>query len=424
MLTRILFSAAAVLALASFVLWPLAANQAGSVPAPAKKPVLPGARAEIHAAEYPSLQAALDAVPLEGGVVHLPPGTFEISTPLVISRSDVLIQGTGTATHIKNVNANGEPALVVKHAEGDKVKPADALWRVMLSNFRITGNEKSGHGIEAILVNEIFLQGVTVSYHGGDGIRLDRCYEDPRVSSCLLTYNKQTGLNLPGCHDIVVCGNQFEENRDAVRCFDGYNLCFTGNCVDDHLGDGVVIENTYGSVVSGNMIEECDGRAVVLARDCYGITLSSNVIAHNGGGIDLIDAHGCTVSANTFVLLKMPPKTKDGTQPPQLDTRCLRIAPDSSRIAVAGNTFCDSYIGEGAVKRKLDDQLSGGILLEGTRDVCISGNAFSSVPKALELRGPKSERILFSNNVLTESPSDHDQLGHPAAGPNLDSAKP
>ena len=367
---------------------------------------LPGVRPEINAAEFPSLQAAFDAIPPEGGVVRIPPGTFEISQPLILSRGDVLIQGAGTATHIKNINTDGQPALVVKHPDGEKVKPADQLWRVMLSQFRITGQEKSGHGIEAVLINEIFLQGVTVSYHGGDGIKLDRCYEDARVNACLITYNKQTGLNLPGCHDIVVSANQFEENRDAVHCFDAYNLCMTGNCIDDHLGDGVVIENTYGSVLSGNMIEECDGRAIVLARDCYGITLSSNVIAHNGGGIDLIDAHGCAVSANTFPLLKMPPKAKDGTQPPQLPTGCLRIGKDSSRIAVSGNSFCDSNVGEGTIQRKLDDQLAGGIVLEGTRDVAISGNTFSSVPKAVELREPKSENILFSNNLLIDSPSD------------------
>lgn len=377
---------------------------------PSTKPVLPGARPEIDATNFPSLQAALDALPMEGGVVRIPPGTFEISQPLVLTRGDVLIQGSGAATHIKNVNADGKPALVVKHPNGDKVKAADKLWRVMLSNFRITGNDKSGHGIEAIQINEIFLQGVTVSYHGGDGIKLDHCYEDPRISDCLITYNKQTGVNLLGCHDIVVSANQFEENRDALHCFDGFNLCFTGNCVDDHLGDGVVIENTYGSVLSGNMIEECDGRGIVLARDCYGITLSANVIAHNGGGIDLVDAHGCAVSANTFVLLKMPPKAKDGTQPPQLDTRCLRIAKDSSRITVTGNSFCDSYIGEGAIRRKVNDQLAGGIALEGTRDVNITGNTFSSLPKALELREPKSERVLFSNNLLIDAPSDHEQL--------------
>jgi hypothetical protein len=370
---------------------------------------LPGARPVIDAAQFSSLQAAIDALPAEGGVVNQPPGTFEIERPLVISRSDVLLRGSGTATHIKNVNEGGEPALLVRRPDGEKVKANEKLWRVMLSDFRITGNEKSGNGIEALLVNEIFIQGVTVSYHGGDGIKLDRCYEDPRINDCLITYNKQTGVNVPGCHDIVVCGNQFEENRDALHCFDAFNLCFTGNCVDDHLGDGVVIENTYGSVVSGNMIEECDGRGIVLARDCYGITLSANVIAHNGGGIDLVDAHGCAVSANTFVLLKTPVKTKEGTPPPPLDTRCLRIAKDSSRITVAGNNFCDSYIGEGVKRRKLDDQLAGGIVLEGTRDIAITGNSFSSVPKAIELREPASKNVLFQDNLLVDAPSDLEQ---------------
>lgn len=68
-------------------------------------------------------------------------------------------------------------------------------------------------------------------------------------------------------------------------------------------------------------------------------------------------------------------------------------------------------MGEGAVKRKVGDQLAGGIALEGTRDVNITGNTFSSLPKAVELRDPKSEQVLFSNNVLVDSPSDHEQLG-------------
>ena len=55
-------------------------------------------------------------------------------------------------------------------------------------------------------------------------------------------------------------------NLDALRCLDPFNLCMTGNCVDDHLRHGVVIENTYGSIVSGNMIEECNGTAVILDR--------------------------------------------------------------------------------------------------------------------------------------------------------------
>src|SRR5262245_27920957 len=163
----------------------------------------------------------------------------------------------------------------------------------------------------------------------------------------------------------------------------------TGNNLDDHLRHGVVIENTYGSVVSGNMIEECNGIAIILDRDCYGITLSSNVIAHEvAGGIDLRDAHGCAVSANTFTIVK-----KDA----------LRIGPNSSRITVTGNNFSNSYIGEGSQKRQKVDSEAAGIVLAGTSDIAISGNSFSGLTtKALSLEGDPSKRILFSNNALME----------------------
>jgi len=366
---------------------------------------LPGAAAVIDAAAYPSIQAALDALPATGGAVRLPPGTFEISAPLRVAAPDVLLEGAGTATHIKNVNQEGKSALILQHPNGKDDRTAE-LWRVRLANFRLTGNEKSGHGIEARRINEIFIEGVTVSYHGGDGIHLYFCYEDPRICDSLITYNKQTGLNLIGCHDIVVSGNQFEENQDAVRCTDGFNLCMTGNNLDDHLGDGVVIENTYGSVVSGNMIEECNGTAIVLDRDCYGITLSANVIAHNmTGGIDLRDAHGCAVSANTFTIVKQ---------------NAVRIGSDSGRITVCGNNFSDSYIGADEVKRAANDRFAAGLTLEGAGDVAVVGNLFASLaPKAVTVEGPPSVRVLFSNNVLRDTESDADRLEHSVVDGNL-----
>jgi hypothetical protein len=360
---------------------------------PAAGPRLPGARPAIEAGDYPSLQAAIDALPATGGVVRLPAGTFEIREPLRITQEDVLLVGAGTATHIKNVNTSGQPALVVESPE-IAAKPQAVVWRIELADLRLTGNEQSGHGIHARNVNEIFLHGITVSYHGGDGVRLDQCYEDPRICDSLFTYNKACGVNLLGCHDIVVVGNQFEENLDALQCSDGFNLCMTGNNLDDHLRDGVVIANTYGSVVSGNMIEECQGRAIVLGRDCYGTTLSANVIAHEvAGGIDLIDAHGCTVSSNTFTIVKQ---------------NALRIGPASGRITVTGNNFSSSFIGEGKDKRAENDRTASGIVLAGARDIAITGNVFSGLStKAVELAGDKpSEGILFTNNVLVDVESD------------------
>lgn len=360
----------------------------GSEPSTSGRPALPGARATIEASVFPNLQTALDAVPAEGGLVRLPPGRFEISSPLRLRRSDVLIEGAGTATWIVNTAAGGQPALVLEPpaAGGDNAY----LWRVTLRGFRLTGNPKSGHGIEARRINEIHIDAVTVSEHGGDGVRLDHCYEDPRVSDSLITYNGATGLNLLGCHDIVVSANQFEENHDAVRCIDGFNLCMTGNNLDDHLGDGVVIENTYGSVVSGNMIEECRGRAIVLDRDCYGIALSANVIAHNsGGGVDLIDVWGSTVSANAFTISGQD---------------ALSLGPASGRIAVTGNSFSDSFVGSGKLKRSADDRAAGGIVLRETSDVALVGNLLSGLrPAGWRTEGDPSERLLFAANVIVES---------------------
>ncbi|MCP4258432.1 MAG: right-handed parallel beta-helix repeat-containing protein [Planctomycetes bacterium] len=370
---------------------------------------LPGARAIIEASQCVTIQAAINALPDEGGVVRLPPGTFEISEPLKVTKSDVLIEGAGTATHIKNVNTEGKSALILQHPSGGNNRKAE-IWRVRLANFRITGNEKSGHGIEANRINEIFIDGVTVSYHGGDGIRLYFCYEDPRICDSLMTYNKKTGLNVIGCHDVVVSANQFEENHDALRFIDGFNLCMTGNNLDDHLGDGVVIENTYGSVVSGNMIEECAGAAIVLDRDCYGIALSANVIAHNSsGGIDLRDAHGCAVSANTFTI--------SGPD-------ALTIGPNSGRITVTGNNFSNSYLGDGKVKRAANDLTAAGMVLEGTSYITVVGNLFSSVrPKALTIKGEPSKSVVFSDNVLVDVSSDHKKLNSSLVKDNLETGR-
>jgi hypothetical protein len=306
--------------------------------------------------------------------------------------------GAGSATLIKNLNEEGQPAIAIAPpaATGKAANQRPRLWRIKLANFRLIGNPKSGHGIEAKGINEIFLDGLTVSYHGGDGIRLDECYEDPRICDSLITYNKAVGLNLLGCHDIVVSANQFEENQDALHCMDGFNLCMTGNCVDDHLGRGVVIENTYGSVVSGNMIEECQGTALVLDRDCYGITISANVIAHNGGGVDLRDAHGCAVSANTFTLMK---------------TDALRISPSSGRIAVSGNAFCNSYVGDGKVRRGTTDLAAAGLVVESGHGLGINGNVFSGLTtKAVVVAGDKPSHTLFTDNVLIDVTSDHESL--------------
>ena len=102
--------------------------------------------------------------------------------------ADIVTDQTSAHDPLTYVPAeSGEPALVLEHPDGATSREKE-LWRIHLSDFRITGNPKSGSGIECRRINEVFIHGVTVSEHGGDGIRLDHCYEDPRIAD-----------NLTGC---------------------------------------------------------------------------------------------------------------------------------------------------------------------------------------------------------------------------------
>ncbi len=351
--------------------------------------------AVVEAGDYASLQKAFDAVPVSGGLIRLPPGRFEISEPLVLSRGDVRLEGAGAATHIVNLNELGEPAVILQSSLFDpeasgRDNRRNSVWRVQLANFRISGNPKSGDGVLARYIDEIYIEGLSIDHHGANGIHLLECYEDPRIADSIMTYNGASGLLVEGSHDIVVNANQFEENLDAVRVTDSFNLCMNANNIDDHLRHGVVIENTYGSVLSGNMIEECAGTAIILDRDVYGVTISANVIAHNnGGGVDLRDAWGSTVSANTFTIN------------PEWS---VRIGPDSGRIAVTGNNFSNSFLGQGTKREEEYDVewpqkgYARGVLLERTRAVTLTGNIFSGmIGPAVRGLGDLSGIVLSAN---------------------------
>jgi len=44
------------------------------------------------------IQRALDALPESGGAVVLPPGNFEVSQPIILSRDNQTLRGAGAAT--------------------------------------------------------------------------------------------------------------------------------------------------------------------------------------------------------------------------------------------------------------------------------------------------------------------------------------
>jgi len=344
----------------------------------------------IDASDYPTLQAAVDALPLSGGVINIPPGEYELTTPLLVTTENTRLQGSGGATHLINTNQHGEPAIIVRSGKGDQL-------RVELSNFRISGNSKSGDGIYMEKVQESLITEMSIGHNGGHGINMLNCYENPRIVNNNITYNAKAGVNIDGGHDIIVSANEFEENQDALRIKDGFNLTMTGNNIDDHLRHGIVVENTYGSIISSNMIEECKGTAIILKssesdpkRFSYGITISANVIAHHlGGGVELRGAWGCAISANTFTLVHK---------------NSILLSEGTGGITITGNNFSNSR-GKLASPKKENPftwDVGTGIQLQGASDVIISGNYFGRLSTEAVKADEASNGILVTGNVISD----------------------
>ena len=126
-----------------------------------------------------------------------------------------------------------------------------------------------------------------------------------------------------------------------------------------------------------------DGRG---GSRCYGITISANVIAHDfGGGIDLRDAWGCAISANTVTICG-----RFG----------IRVGPDSGRLAISANTFSDSNIG-GKTRRTTPDPATG-LVLEGTTDIAVTGNVFSGLQTAPVASDEACRRVTMVGNAIVD----------------------
>ncbi|MEM7146327.1 MAG: right-handed parallel beta-helix repeat-containing protein [Verrucomicrobiota bacterium] len=366
----------------------------------------------IRAADYPSLQAAIDALPAEGGEVVLPAGRFELSEPLLVTIGDVHLRGAGTATHLHNINTDGEPAIALRPEEpierpALKSKDRRYRWRIRLSNLRITGNEASGPGIDALWVNELFLDGITVSENGGAGIYMEHCLENARVSDCQITYNRGAGIDILGNHDTVISANQLEENQDAVRFIDGFNLTCTGNNIDDHLRHGVVVENSMGNTISANMIEQCQGIGIVLEGDTYATTIGSNIFTNNRkGGVSMHDAHSSTIAGNTFSIVPM---------------RAVYVDEKSRALTISGNTFANRAVGEGEIKGRAEMNVASGIVLESASVLSITGNTFSRLDTpAVMMMGRPARRVVFQGNLLVNTAGGFEGLEESLVEGNLE----
>ena len=99
----------------------------------------------VSAGDYPTIQKAVDALPAEGGTVFIPAGTYKITEPIIVKKSDVSLIGAGAGTLLLNASEDGKNTIELIGTD------ENPIWRVKVSDMHLKGNEKCGNAFDKLV---------------------------------------------------------------------------------------------------------------------------------------------------------------------------------------------------------------------------------------------------------------------------------
>jgi hypothetical protein len=292
-----------------------------------------GAVGDGKADDWQALQAAVDA---GAGAVHLPPGTYRITKPVVVDLDKVGFTAITGGTVARVVMAGAGPAFKFVGTHQGTAAPATVKENVWdrqrmpgVDGVEIVGVHEKADGIEATGTMNLTVTRVLIRrcFHG---IHLTVRNRNVAVSECHVYQNRGTGIFLDhvNLHQINVTGSHISYNdRGGVVCLGGEvrNLQITGCDIEANHGKGqpptanVLVDSTGGTnaevAVVGNTIQhtrQVPGSANVRVkgpttplkgadevRDGH-VTIAGNVMSDAKVNIHLDHARGVAITGNTL----------------------------------------------------------------------------------------------------------------------------
>lgn len=315
---------------------------------------------EIQADDFPSIQAAIDAVPIEGAIVQLKAGYYNITTPILFPTDrPVWLRGVGPnnylwgfGTIIHNVAPDRDQDSI--HIRGDFQRISDlnitynsvtgaptgvgirvgtrvgaVLRETWISNVSIFNSGAWGIQIEGVetaadgrLAIFTTLDRVHVSHNQSTGcISVETGCTTVKLNECKFTQFVGIGLQLLGTDIVNVDGCTFEET-------DGSPILIAGG-------------NTYNrsTTINGCYFEEPSGSAVHFITFNAGTIMSPTVrgciFIRNNAGIQYVKA----IKINTATCYNLLVENAQG--------HCAFVNPyvATDDISIGANSFYATIIG-------------------------------------------------------------------------------
>lgn len=317
-----------------------------------------GAKGDGIADDSGAIQAALNAVPVGGGLVYLPPGTYTIGTYLQIKRSGTYIRGAGRdLTLIKSTVASPDPLI------NNGLISSYALSQITIEDLALQGVQgpvPSHWGNTPIFLGEKgFFFTTLVAPPGNSSTQSSTPVNDIRVSRCRVSnvggeaYYFEYGGSTVGNY----CEFSFNE---AINCFCNTFNVNTGTAVrvvqvnynrTDTCHGGVQVGGRYVEVI-GNQIRDSIANTATLML--IGETPEFIVANNEFFGCDVSDASVAmlavigfgsptsgVVQGNVFADCKCISNQSSGYAAP------LHVDVAEGPVRVTGNSFYNINSGDG-----------------------------------------------------------------------------
>lgn len=199
------------------------------------------------------IQAAIDALPESGGEIIVLDGTYNITSSIILNKSNTALFGNGSATILKRMwQESKESSMIETHYDTVKVS---------ISNLSFDGNRNS---FSSTLNRSLYFrsnQGIVNNnafYNGGYGLYIVHC--NCRVINNIFLENSR-GCYTDGSSTIIINGNTFIKNIS-------YGL-------EDHSYRCVISSNSFSNNETGIDASGSSGYSIIIG----------NCLTHNNIGI-------------------------------------------------------------------------------------------------------------------------------------------
>lgn len=220
-----------------------------------------------YAATGAGIQAALNALPAQGGEVYIPEGTYNLSAVLTIPQNNVTLRGAGRGT-----------ILFLSDGANSNVISATTKSGLTIKDLYINGNDAGNtgtcHGIYFTGVSYSLIDNVTVYDTEDRGIDFGATLS--KITNSTLNSN-YIGIFIGDVKNVISNNNVYQNGNYGISVGASSNVVVSNN-IANNTSDGINI-SAHFDAITGNSISENSGNGISIQGTS--VTISGNFIYYN-----------------------------------------------------------------------------------------------------------------------------------------------